>query len=228
MASAELDRILESHLLDPAALRSNDFGRSLALRFEALLRLIEAAMGKPAIRDSQKAEHPFVVSQRPTDPDEVLRLIEARESQRVEFKQSARADTKTGARVDYLIAPILKGVAAFLNTDGGDLLVGVRDDGVPTGIEIDLPHVHHNNLDGYELFLRDVLHTNLESRAHPQVQIGFVELDGKTVCRIHAIRSSAPTFVTINGKKVFLKRDGPKCQPLEGAALADYLQSRFS
>lgn len=46
-----LDDLLQSHAIDPDALRDNDFDTYFTKRREALLRLVEAAMGKPAQRD---------------------------------------------------------------------------------------------------------------------------------------------------------------------------------
>ncbi len=47
IAPARMDEILSSHLIDPDALRSDDFHRFFTRRQEALLDLIENAMGKP-------------------------------------------------------------------------------------------------------------------------------------------------------------------------------------
>ncbi|MCP2243350.1 DUF262 domain-containing protein [Lentzea aerocolonigenes] len=46
------DDILTTHLVDPVALRSDDFAAFYADRFERLLTLVEATMGKPVIRRS--------------------------------------------------------------------------------------------------------------------------------------------------------------------------------
>ncbi|MBF5043177.1 DUF262 domain-containing protein [Aggregicoccus sp. 17bor-14] len=47
VAPARLDAILESHLVNPALLRADDFGGFIRTRAAALLDLIEDAMGKP-------------------------------------------------------------------------------------------------------------------------------------------------------------------------------------
>ena len=38
---------------------------------------------------------------------------------------------------------VVKSIAAFMNTEGGYLLIGVADDGTPTGIEADYDFVKH-------------------------------------------------------------------------------------
>ena len=51
IAEAELDELLRPHLVDPQALRSDDFDTFFATRREALCQLVESAIGKPVQRD---------------------------------------------------------------------------------------------------------------------------------------------------------------------------------
>jgi hypothetical protein len=53
---ADLDRQLASHVIDPALLRAQDFEGFYAARREALLQLIEKAMGKKAFRGDDTNE----------------------------------------------------------------------------------------------------------------------------------------------------------------------------
>ena len=46
-----------------------------------------------------------------------------------EFKQTFSLDVKKGSKEKYIEKAALKTIGAFLNTEGGDLLVGVDDDG---------------------------------------------------------------------------------------------------
>jgi type I restriction enzyme R subunit len=64
-------------------------------------------------------------------------LIENDEDDAVEFKSTARWDIREQRRNSALEDAIVKTVAAFLNTEGGDLLLGVGDDGSIVGIERD-------------------------------------------------------------------------------------------
>jgi hypothetical protein len=51
ITSSELDEVLRGHAIEPGPLRVADFDTFFAARTKALLELIEAAMGKPAIRE---------------------------------------------------------------------------------------------------------------------------------------------------------------------------------
>jgi hypothetical protein len=65
-------------------------------------------------------------------------LIKRGESKTLEFKSTLRWNLKEDRQDDKIVThAILKTVAAFLNTEGGDLLIGVADDGSVVGIERD-------------------------------------------------------------------------------------------
>ena len=51
-----MDSILESHVIEPAVLRSDDFLAFFRAREKALLDRVEAAMGKPIARDLVQPE----------------------------------------------------------------------------------------------------------------------------------------------------------------------------
>lgn len=65
-------------------------------------------------------------------------LIKAGESKTLEFKSTLRWSLKEDRQDDKGVThAVLKTIAAFLNTEGGDLLIGVADDGSIVGIERD-------------------------------------------------------------------------------------------
>jgi len=65
-------------------------------------------------------------------------LINRGESKTLEFKATLRWNLRENPKDDKAIThSALKTIAAFLNTSGGDLLIGVSDDGKVTGIEQD-------------------------------------------------------------------------------------------
>lgn len=77
ISAAQLDQILASHRIDPAALRSDDFGAFFSDRKRRLLELIGLAMGKPAIADDEDLElelYPF--EDEPEDLEDLPDLLE--------------------------------------------------------------------------------------------------------------------------------------------------------
>jgi hypothetical protein len=66
---------------------------------------------------------------------QVINLIKAGESRTVEFKSSLRYCLKQKSPQKYVEHSSFKNIAAFLNTEGGTLLIGVEDNGNITGLE---------------------------------------------------------------------------------------------
>jgi dnd system-associated protein 4 len=64
-------------------------------------------------------------------------LVARGESKVQEFKSSMKWDYKREGANPELVKVVVRTVAAFLNSDGGNLLIGVDDDGSVVGIEKD-------------------------------------------------------------------------------------------
>jgi len=91
-------------------------------------------------------------------------LIKRGESRTLEFKSTLRWNLKEDRQDDKVVThAVLKTVAAFLNTEGGDLLIGVAADGAIVGIERD-------QLDDDDKFMRhlaQVVRNGLGVRSGP-------------------------------------------------------------
>jgi hypothetical protein len=128
-------------------------------------------------------------------PASAADLIEAGESQTVEFKSTARLNVHTGQADPKLEHVIVKTVCGFLNAEGGSLLIGVADDGEALGLDKDLATLgSKGNVDGYELFLRQLLDVNLSTPTASTLRIHFEQVDGRTVCVVAVAASGKPVF----------------------------------
>ena len=152
----------------------------------------------------------------PSTPDvQVRTLIAAGESATVEFKASARWDTKKNRHNPLLEEVIVKTIAGFLNGHGGTLLIGVSDNGVVLGLDRDYLHTRKKNSsqDQFELWLTNHLMQKLGHEAKPCFHIDFAECDGSDVCRVMVYRSAKPVFVMKNGQEVLYVRRGNATNP---------------
>lgn len=137
--------------------------------------------------------------QRP-QPDSIAELLAAGESDRVEFKSTARVNLHTGVKDDRMEQVIAKTAGAFLNSDGGSLVIGVDDLGVPLGLDADLATMKSPDVDRYELWLRDLLTTCLGQTAATTVGIEFPSVPGQDgrevpVCRVTCRPSPRPVYL---------------------------------
>jgi hypothetical protein len=68
---ARMDEMLRSHLIDPAALRADDFDRFFEARSRALLEKIEKAMGKAIARGAVEEDVPEAIPYEVEETEEV-------------------------------------------------------------------------------------------------------------------------------------------------------------
>lgn len=168
------------------------------------------------------------------DP-EIIDLIAQGESNQLEFKSTARWDLKEGKKNRVMEEVILKTVAAFLNSNGGTLLIGVADDGTVLGLQPDYQTLKKKDRDGYELWLmNDLLLKEFGKAVAPFISVSFGLVDGKAVCRVTVQPGDEPTYVTIKDPKsgqpieCFFIRTGNSTNKLDKQSdFAKYLSTRW-
>ena len=156
-------------------------------------------------------------------------LIQQGESDRVEFKSSARFNRHTEARDARLELVIATSVAGFFNARGGTLLIGVTDDGRAVGLREDYQLVKKADRDGYELWLRDLFMTTLGAPAAGAVHISFEQVDGHDVCLVQVPPAPRPVFVRTPKQRSseFAVRVGNSTCVLAAHELLDYASTRW-
>lgn len=194
MTGHDLDTILLSHEIDPAALRRDDFPSFFNDRFERMVNLIEIATGKPANRNPDRDESPFASKE--ALEERIQNLIAYGESDAVEFKSTGRKNLHSGSKDPAIEWAVIKSISAFLNTGGGELLIGVDDAGLPVGIEEDYPYVKAHNRDGWELWLGNLISTTLGKVPATAITPRFCTLNGETVAYIKLSPAPEPVFAT--------------------------------
>jgi hypothetical protein len=157
-------------------------------------------------------------------------LIKRGESKTLEFKSTLRWSLKEDRQDDKGVThAVLKTLAAFLNTEGGDLLIGVADDSSIVGIERD----QLDNDDKFMRHLAQVVRNGLGDRAgtciDPKTQIGARQDRGVVSCQ----RSPEPVFLRWKGLEGapegdFYVRSGPGTVKLPPESAQEYIRTRFS
>ncbi len=150
------------------------------------------------------------------------------ESAGLEFKSSARWDFKENRINKVLGQVILKTNAAFLNTDGGTLLIGVDDGGKIVGLKHDYETFgKKQNRDAYENWLTTLLLGEFGKDSAPLVQIRFCELEGKEICRVTCKPSPKPIYVKEGNETHFYIRAGNSSRQLTTKETVDYCKHRW-
>ena len=156
--------------------------------------------------------------------DQLYSLLVRGESKTVEFKQTFSLDISDDSKKPYLEDMVIKTVGAFLNSDGGDILVGVDDDGIVTGIDFEIEKLHKNSRDEFLKHFKNRLKHRIGEQFYPIITFDTVELNGKTVFHVNCRPSDIEVFV--DGKDFFV-RTNPATDKLEGPKLTAYVKQRF-
>ncbi len=126
--------------------------------------------------------------------EDISEIISKDESAQLEYKSSLRWDFKTSEVADYIQLATLKTIAAFLNTYGGSLIIGIDDDGLPLGLEYDYKTLKKPNKDGFELHLINLIKSNLRKELCRLININFHLVADKEICRVVVAQSPEPVY----------------------------------
>jgi Putative DNA-binding domain len=133
---------------------------------------------------------------------QIAALIAAGESATVEFKSSIRWDMRENRLNEPLKYSVIKTVAAFLNSNGGTLLIGVDDERKAVGLKGDYSlFKKSDSRDAFENWLTSQFIEQFGKPASRLYSVSFHEVEGQDVCRIEVQPSPNPVFVDEKGGK---------------------------
>jgi hypothetical protein len=154
----------------------------------------------------------------------VKELQKRGEGDELEYKSTLRWDLKAGKTNNAVERASLKTITGFLNSSGGILLIGIRDDGSVEGIESD----RFVNEDKFLLHLWTLIRTSLGRDVSPYIQTILEKIDEKTVCIVRCSRSPRPVFLRQPGfNEEFYIRVGPSSNALDISEALRYIRLNY-
>jgi hypothetical protein len=153
-----------------------------------------------------------LVEEPTTDPHA---MIEAGESNYVEFKQSLRWDYQQNQTTKIPLLSVAKTIAAFMNNEGGTLLIGVGDDQEVAGLDDDYKTFNKDNpRDAFLQRLDNLVGEYIGKELNGLLTTRIEVVDDKDVCIVHVSPSGRPVYVTHEGKEEFYIRANASTQSL--------------
>ncbi len=138
----------------------------------------------------------------------------------VEFKSTIRMNLKSGKHGKEIEGAWLKAVVAFLNSDGGSVLLGVNDEGKICGVEAD----GFENNDRCLLHVKNLFNQYVGVEFSSCVNISIVEqLEGEVVM-VECEKSPDPVFLRIGKNEEFYIRSGPSSVKLSPSQIVNFVQ----
>ena len=155
--------------------------------------------------------------------EEVRKIIQNGENEKIEFKASFRYCYKDKKFNKPLENIIVKTIASFLNSEGGDLFIGIEDNGNILGLENDLAHCS-NSFDKFQRTLSQVLDSAFDEKSiMSNIKIRSLNIDDKEICIVYTRKSHKPVFV----KDDFFVRINDSCKKIAGKEVHEYIKDHF-
>ncbi|MCW5940486.1 MAG: ATP-binding protein [Fimbriimonadaceae bacterium] len=156
------------------------------------------------------------------------------EDHRTEFKSGFNWNPKSSSRDLGLRHGCLRTIAAFMNSEGGELWIGIDDDGTPVGIDDELRAFRSKKpRDLFEGQIREALKNSVEPIPLNSVRIQFDEIESRTVCLVSVKSRAGVTYLVArdaHGRLIeeIPVRDGNRTIHLTGRARDQFVVSRTS
>ena len=156
-------------------------------------------------------------------------LTEARqqgEGDSIEFKRSLLWDHEHGHEDEHLRLKILKTIAAFLNSGGGTLFIGVQDNGQPWGLENDL-NLCNGSEDEFHLRLRNSVAGSIGEQFARYIMTSIVDDPdhaGYRICVVSVEGARRAAFLKAGTRPSFCIRSGPRTSELDVQSAYRYIR----
>ncbi len=153
----------------------------------------------------------------------LLELIGKGEGHKLEFKSTLRTNLHTKEIDKKIEHSILKTMVAYLNSEGGTLLVGISDKGEIIGLEND----NFMTKDKAHMHLNSLIREHIGGEYLPFIKSQLINVNGKHVLKIDCDKSQKEVFLRIGKNEEFYVRNGASSVELIGSSLIDYISNNF-
>ena len=159
----------------------------------------------------------------------ILDLLNKKESQTLEYKSSLRWDLKQNKPNTDLGIVIVKSLCAFMNSKGGDLFIGVDDDGKPLGLKKDYNTFSSKNSDDFLQHLTNLINKHLGKPTSAYIDIDFIYIDEikDEICLCKIKPAKSPIFCKINNDKQFFRRSNNTSSSLDSEDAYKYISEHW-
>jgi serine/threonine protein kinase len=164
---------------------------------------------------------------------EIERLLTSDETTTLEFKSALCTPKKTSTPGEnrqlnkpsrHFEREVFKTIAAFLNTDGGTLIIGMRDDHTTIGIEVDYTTACKPSSDGWRLTFDNLVSSQLGTAAMSYIDLRLEPWQGRTIAIVRCSKREEPTLV--DDDEFFVRRTASTVKLSTREALAWWSERR--
>ena len=212
----EINRMYTDHALPPRWFEM-EYWDFIAARQKLMAQVIRR--GYQAL--SKSAESSSAIP--PISHPPVEEIISSGEGIRTEFKSTLRVNLHTGEKDIRMELAVLKTIAAFLNSQGGYLIIGVDDSGHALGLDKDA----FSNEDKMNLHLVNLIRDKVGSEHMLHIQPRFLDYQGKRILLVVCSPAHSAVFVKSGNDEQFFIRSGAATTDLPPSRIQQYIAGRF-
>ncbi len=154
-------------------------------------------------------------------------LVVEPEHERLERKSTLRWDLMAGKVNKSMERATLKTVAAFLNGKGGQLVIGIADDGSVVGLEHDYATLAHQNADGLANHFGNLFNAMLGASARHLVRLQAFTHQQKECMLVSVGPSARPVYLRDENREEFFIRTGNATTSLKLSEAQVYIDSHW-
>ena len=179
-------------------------------------------------QDVEEALRPFEERHRESALEQ---LIAQGESERLEFKSTMRYNRKADppGKDKEMEREVARTICAFMNTEGGTLIIGVDDDGTVLGLDDDFSTLgRRKSKDGFEQSFVNITENLFDPPlSSDDYTARFEECRGKLVYVVEVKKSEKPVFCLFDGVREFYVRKQTTTRKLDAKATLEYCSDHF-
>jgi uncharacterized protein with ParB-like and HNH nuclease domain len=163
-------------------------------------------------------------------------LIQEGESSELEFKQYYHySNSQPPSQSNKSIHKVRRTIAAFWNSEGGTLLIGVHDDKTITGLQFDysLMDAKDANYDGFERMISELISAGISNSVAQKIGVKFHEINNESICEVNVPKGEKPAFIKYKNKGTeyedFCIRQGNRTVKIDTKSeIMEYIEDNFN
>lgn len=169
----------------------------------------------------------YVVIKSIQEEQNIKDIIRQGEHEQLEFKTSFRWDVNKDQVNKELERSVMKTVTAFLNSQGGSLIIGLSDTGQVHGLESDFASLVKQNFDGFENHFNNLFVSMIGPEFRRHVKLSLHNINDKSVSLVEVDRAHKPAYLKTDKGEDFFIRTGNATTPLKVSQVSSYISSQW-
>ncbi|MFB2645739.1 RNA-binding domain-containing protein [Raphidiopsis sp. BLCC-F218] len=208
-------------------LEANHWGKYIAVINRTVIETADSEDTLKELLEERKLRRFLTTIKKIGNLQPISELVKMPEGQKLEYKSTLQWDVKQKCKNEQLRFSVLKTIAAFLNSEGGTLIIGVEDNRKILGLENDLSLLSQGSVDQFEQTIVNLITERIGTHFMSLIKIRFESIDDRIVCAIDVKKSEKIAVLSGKDKKEELYiRAGNTSKCLGVSDIVEFCHSR--